>query len=159
MPGLSSKALLQVTVTWWAKSATWTEQITTRSMNRTVHLRPQLRPCAYLFCQPWIRLVYLLSTPSSCLLRACSSCCCRLTPLPCTVPRPPPAPAEPPREPEPGLCEPLRLAGFLGDEEELVLLVPGLQSVFSILASGLQKAGGGGRGEEGGWGWSRRSSL
>lgn len=117
----------------------------------------------YLFCQPWIRLVYLLRTPSSCLLRACC-CCCKFMLFPSTVARLPPAPAEPPREPEPGLCDPGRPPGFLDDElprrsaeEEFVLLVPGcgLQSVLSILATGRHTAGGGGgagregrRGEE-----------
>lgn len=99
----------------------------------------ELRPGAYLFCQPWIMLVYLLSTPST--LRAC----CGFTLFPNTDPRPPPAPAEPPREPEPGLCDPAR-PSFLDaefDEEELVLFVPGcgLLSVLSILATGRRRAG------------------
>ncbi|TWW65603.1 hypothetical protein D4764_21G0005030 [Takifugu flavidus] len=99
----------------------------------------ELRPGAYLFCQPWIRLVYLLSTPST--LRAC----CGFTLFPNTDPRPPPAPAEPPREPEPGLCDPAR-PSFLDaefDEEELGLFVPGcgLLSALSILATGRRRAG------------------
>lgn len=72
--------------------------------------------------------------------------------FPSTVARLPPATAEPPREPEPGLCDPGRPPGFLDDElprrsaeEEFVLLVPGcgLQSVLSILATGRHTAGGG----------------
>lgn len=119
-----------------------------------------LRPGAYLFCQPWIRLVYLLSTPST--LRAC----CGFTLFPNTDPRPPPAPAEPPRdpdpdpEPQPGLCEPAR-PSFLG-EEELGLLVPGcgLLSALSILATGRRRAGAAEEveGEEGGDGGGRGSN-
>lgn len=129
-----------------------------------------LTPCACsdLFCQPWIRFVYLLRTPSSCLLRGC---CCRFMLFPSAAPRLlPPAPAGPPREPQPGLLEPLLPPGFLAAEfprsaeEELVLLVPGcgLQSVLSILSTGRRRAvvgGGGGRaGRRRGRGWTRSSS-
>lgn len=130
--------------TWWrgGKSATWTGQITTLWHSPNT----ELRPCAYLLCHPWIRLVYLLSTPSS--SRACG--CCIFTLFPSAAPRPPPAPAEPPREPEPGVWEPVRTT-FLDEEfieEQLVLWTPrwGLQSVLSILATGRQREGEGGVG-------------
>lgn len=111
-----------------------------------LHTLAELRPYAYLFCQPWIRLVYLLSTPSTLRACCCCCCCCGFTVFPNTDPRPPPAPAEPPREPEPGLCDPVR-PSFLGaefDEEELVLFVPGcgLLSALSILATGRRREGG-----------------
>lgn len=162
--------LLPLMVTWWQKRNVEGANKNTKPCDRGLGGPPstllaQLRPCAYLFCQPWIRLVYLLSTPST--FRACCCCCCRFTVFPNTDPRTPPAPAEPPREPEPepepGLCDPVRPsfldAGF--DEEELVLFVPGcgLLSVLSILATGRRRArrrrGGGVGGErrrEGGTG-------
>lgn len=109
--------------------------------------------------------MYLLRTPSSCLLRAC---CCTFMLFPSTAPRLPAALAGPPREPEPGLCDPLLPPGFLVVEfprsaaVELVLLVPacGLQSVLSILSTGRRSAGGGG-GREGrrGRGWSRAAGT
>lgn len=118
-----------------------------------LHTLAELRPYAYLFCQPWIRLVYLLSTPSTLRACCCCCCCCGFTVFPNTDPRPPPAPAEPPREPEPGLCDPVR-PSFLGaefDEEELVLFVPGcgLLSALSILATGRRRGGGEVVGERG----------